>query len=79
MTTNPLALDVVAVTATITLDGVRYSYTEGVSSHIWTTGGEDFRDMVRTTARDRLGLTLARELPVTVTDPPADEDTTPCT
>lgn len=74
--TNP-GFDIVPVTATITIDGVRYSHTEGVSSDNWTNGGDEYRDMVRTTVRDRLGLCLARELPVTVTDPQHDEDGTP--
>ncbi|MFJ4627122.1 hypothetical protein [Streptomyces sp. NPDC088847] len=69
---------IVAVTAEITLDGTRYSHTEGVTAHSWRTGGDDFREMVRTTARDCLGHGLVRELPVTITDPPADEEGAPC-
>jgi hypothetical protein len=73
------AFGIVPVTATITIDGVRYSHTEGVSADSWTNAGEDFRDAVRATARDRLGHCLTRELPVTIIEPGADEDGTPCT
>lgn len=85
MTTTPApfnpdaVLGIVSVTAEITIGETRYSHTEGVSAHSWRNGGEDFRDMVRATARDRLGHCLVRELPVTITDPPAeDEEGAPC-
>jgi hypothetical protein len=72
-------LGIVSVTAAITLGEVRYSHTEGVSAHHWRDGSEEFRDMVRATARDRLGHCLVRELPVEITEPPANEDATPGT
>lgn len=77
-TPTPPDMGLVAVTAEITIGDIRYSHTEGVAAHSWRTGGDDFREMVRATARAGLGHCLVRELPVTITDPPADEEGAPC-
>lgn len=65
--TSPL--NTAAVTATITIAGVRYSYSQGVTAEAWNNGGDDFRDLVRAGARSALGQHLAEQLPVTLTDP----------
>jgi len=62
------AAAITTVTAAITIDGVRYSHTEGVSTQAWEAGGDHFRELVRSGARDRLGLHLAEQLPVTLTE-----------
>lgn len=59
---------IATVTAAITIDGTRYSHTEGVSAYSWTTAGDHFRDMVRAQARSRLGQHLADQLPITLTE-----------
>lgn len=73
---DPADWGVLPVTAEIEIDGVRHSYTEGVTALTWQAGGEDFRAHVRETVLDRLGAHLARTLPVTITEPPAPATTT---